>query len=230
MRRLIAILACLSCAAPAPRQEEAPEARLLLEGAERALGPAAPGIRTLHTLADVTSPTGSFRTEVVAHRDGRVRIVLGAGLRAGIDESGGWKCDSDARQVTLDPGTRTVVRGHELHMLALAPLTRLSDPVAVGDTLWGSEPVHAVALRDDLGARATMYLRVHDTLPAGFELVNHTGEGARRVELYFSDWVEQTGVRLFRSARFVHGGNVFDYAFTRLEVNGAADAVFRAEC
>jgi hypothetical protein len=227
VRRLIAILACVSCAAPVPRSREA---RLLLGGAERALGPAARGIRTLRTLADVTSPAGAFRTEVVAHRDGRARLVLGAGLRAGIDESGGWMCDSGARRTALDPATRTVVRGHELHMLAVAPSTRLRDPVAVGDTLWDSEPVHAVAFRDDLGARVTMYLRERDTLPVGFDLVNHTGEGARRVELYFSGWVEQSGARLFRRARFVHGGMVFDYAFTRLEVDGAGEADFRARC
>jgi hypothetical protein len=136
-------------------------------------------------------------------RDGRARLDLGGHLLAGIGNVKGWVYDEEADSVAqLDDTTRSVIRGHELHMLTIAPETRLGEPRGHGVRSWAGEAALAVEFRDDLGAPMRLYLRARDTLPLGWELVNHTGQGVPEVLATFAQWERVDGVRLFRHAMF----------------------------
>jgi hypothetical protein len=208
--------------------ESAATVQQILAGARRALG-AVERVQSLSAIAAVTGPRGSFEAAAYSARDGRARLALGKQFLAGIGAKQSWVFDPTADTVgRLDSVTRSVVRGHELHMLVLAPETRWQQPQVGENREWAGAPAVAVVFRDDLGGPATLYLRASDTLPLGLGLINQTGEGAREVDVTFGEWEEVDGVRLFRRAVFVHGPDRYVYSYTQLRLNAVPDSVFEA--
>jgi hypothetical protein len=213
--RLAVVLAAGSSAACRPATPASgPE---LVVAAHRALG-ATDSIATLRTVATVASPSGGFEVHIASATDGRVRMALGKSLLAGVQGGVGWACDPAAGRVPLDSVTRSVIRGHDLHMLLLAP-SWMSPPRREPDRRWGADSVLTLRYRDELGAPLLMHLRASDTIPVGLEIVNHTGSGPREVRVLFDHWQDHGGVRLFRTATFEHGSNRFVYSYTDLEIN-----------
>ncbi len=221
------LLWVVSCA---PRSDTAASTEALLAGAERALGSGVDSVRTIWAAAAVTAPGGGFETRVASARDGRVRMTLGRSLIAGVDGGRGWRCDSLGQPGPLDPVTRSVVRGHDLHMLALAPTTWLADPEVRPGRRWGMDSVLTVEFTDELGAPLRLHFRLPDTLPVGLELINHTGRGPREVEVLFEAWEERAGLRLFRKAIFVHGTDRFEYDYRELTINTLGEDAFAPGC
>lgn len=228
MFALALLPACEPAESSWERADPDPQAYQILAGSRRALG-ATDWVRTISALARVTGPHGSFETRVHSARDGRARLDLGGQFLAGVGACHGWLIDDSAQMVRrLDGVSRSVVRGHELHMLVVAPETRWRKPQARGIQQWAGEPAIAVEFRDDLGKPALLYLRPSDTLPVGLKLVNHTGHGATDVEVKFGEWGKVGGVRLFRRAVFEHGGDRYVYDYTQLQVNAMVDTLFEA--
>jgi hypothetical protein len=204
---------------------EAPDsmARRILDGAARALGAGA--VQTVEAVATVQGPRRRFEASVRSARDGRARLSLGPDFLAGFSRTGAWLVDR-GRVTTPDSVTRTVVRGHELHLLLLAPESRWHDPLFLPVLPWQGDSALAVSLLDELQTPAVLYLSRRDTLPVGLRLVNHTGGGAARVDVTFGDWETVDGVRLFRRAAFQHGPVRYDYRYTTLRLNRLADGAF----
>ena len=180
-------------------------------------------------MAAVASPSGGFETRVASSLDGRVRLALGSALVAGVDHGAGWRCDSLGHPAALDSITRTVVRGHALHALAFFP-TWLGAATLDPPSRWGADSVLTLRFRDELGEPLLMHVRVADTLLVGFDVINHTGSGPREVQVLVSDWEDVSGVRLFRKAVFVHGGNRFEYAYRELAINTLGDSALAPAC
>lgn len=223
---LTLLLACQAADRKGQQRDPDPVAYQILAGSRRALGHT-DQVQTLFALARVTGPHASFETRVYSARDGRAMLDLGGHFIGGIGASRGWMVDDSAHLIRpLDRVNRSVVRGHELHMLMLAPETRWQEPQARGIRLWGGQPALVLEFRDDLGATAALYLRPSDTLPLGLRLVNHTGQGARDVEVTFDQWDKLGGLRLFRHAVFAHGGDRYVYRYTELQVNPRVEVFF----
>jgi hypothetical protein len=218
---LLALAACSRAAAPASGPE-------LLAAAHRALG-VSDSIRTIWAVATVASPSGGFLARIASATDGRVRLALGQGLVAGVQGGQGWVCDSVGQVAPLDSITRSVVRGHDLHMLIVAP-SWLAAPTREPDQRWGEHSVLTLRFQDELGAPLLMRLRATDSVPVGLDLVNHSGAGPREVRVRLENWRAQAGVRLFRSATFEHGGNRFVYSYTELAINILPDSAFQPGC
>jgi hypothetical protein len=200
----------------------------LVIAAHRALG-LTDSITTLRAVAAVTSPSGEFAVHIASATDGRVRMALGKSLRAGVESGVGWACDPTGARVALDSVTRSVVRGHDLHMLLLAP-SWMPTPFREPDRRWGADSVMTLRYQDELGAPLLMHLRVGDTMPVGLDIVNHTGSGPREVRVVFDQWSDHAGVRLFRMATFLHGANRFVYRYTDLEINTLPDSALAPAC
>jgi len=200
-----------------------PAARRILAAVARRLG--ADAVTTVDAVATVQGPRRRFEASVRSARDGRARLSLGEDFSAGFGAGGPWLLQ--AGRVTLpDSATRTVVRGHELHLLVLAPESRWHLPLFLGVLPWHGDSALAVSLLDELDTPAVLYLSRRDTLPVGLRLVNHSGAGARRVDVTLGDWTTVDGVRLFRRAVFQHGPDRYDYRYTTLRLNRLADAAF----
>jgi hypothetical protein len=200
-----------------------PTARRILDAAARRLN--ADKVRNVEAVATVEGPRRRFEAAVRSARDGRARLELGPAFVAGFGRGGPWLLDR-SRVTAPDSATRTVVRGHEPHLLVLAPESRWHDPLFLGLLPWQDDSALAVSLLDELDTPAVLYLSRRDTLPAGLRLRNHTGVGADRVDVTFGDWTSVDGVRLFRRAAFQHGPDRYDYSYTTLRLNRLADADF----
>lgn len=224
LRLTALLLALAACDRPAP-PATGPE---LFAAAHRALG-VTDSIRTIWAVATVASPSGGFLARIASATDGRVRLALGEGLVAGVQGGQGWVCDSAGQVAPLDSVTRSVVRGHDLHMLIVAP-SWLAAPTRDPDQRWGEDSVLTLRFQDELGAPLLMHLRAGDTIPVGLDLVNHTGSGPREVRVRLENWREQAGVRLFRSATFEHGENRFVYSYEELAINALVDSAFQPGC
>lgn len=219
---LLVAAACSRTATPATGPE-------LLAAAHRAIG-LSDSVRTILAAAHVTSPSGSFETRIASTVDGRVRLALGAGLVAGVDAEGaGWTCDTTKAVAPLDSITRSVVRGHDLHMLIVSP-SWMPSPTRGPDQRWGGDSAISLQFVDELGAPLTMYLRATDSVPIGLDVVNHTGSGPREVRVLLENWQDHTGLRLFRNATFEHGSNRFVYRYDQLAINALPDAEFLPGC
>ncbi|HEY8258512.1 MAG TPA: hypothetical protein VIG08_12730 [Gemmatimonadales bacterium] len=228
---IVLLQACGAGSQSAGKQSPTPEliADQILAGERRALGDVA-RVRTLSSTATVTGPSGaSFQASVFSATDGRTRLALGQGFLGGIGAIVGWTYDPSVDSVRpLDKATKSMIRGHELHMLVLAPLSRLRAPQGGARRIWQGEEVLEVVFRDDLDAPATMYLRARDTLPLGMRVVNHTGKGLRDIDVTFARWQEVDGVRLFRHAVFAQGPDRYIYNYTDIRLNAVADSMFEA--
>jgi hypothetical protein len=220
----ILVLALSGCTQPT-RTLGGPE---LLAAAHRSIG-ATDTIRTVWSVATVASPSGGFEASIASARDGRVRLALGKSLIAGVNAGKGWRCDSTGQVAPLDSVLRSVVRGHDLHMLVLSP-GWMGPPAREADRRWGTDSVMTLRFADELGAPLLMHLRNRDSLPLGLDVVNHTGSGPREVRVLLEDWRDLHGVRLFRSAIFEHGGNRFVYSYNQLQLNTLPDSGFAPSC
>lgn len=212
-----------TCRSPAPAT--GPE---LLSAAHRTMG-ATDSVGTIASGASVASPSGGFEVRIASARAGDVRLAMGRSFLAGVHDSQGWSCDSAGSVTALDSLTRSVVRGHDLHMLVVAP-TWLAAPVRGPDQHWGQDSVMTLRFQDELGAPLLMHLRRSDTLPLGLDLINHSGSGPREVRVTFADWQHTQGVRLFHRATFEHGGNRFIYTYHHLALNTLEPAAFVPSC
>jgi hypothetical protein len=205
-----------------------PIAEQLLAGAGRALGEVG-RVKSLMAIATVKGPSRSFQSAVYSARDGRARLALGERFLAGVGRTKGWIYHPAAHKVaSLDDTSRGVIRGHELHMMMLAPTTRWQQPQSRDSQEWAGEPALAVEFRDNFGAPTTLYLRSSDTLPIGWQLVNHTGQGPPDIRVTLSQWEEIEGVRLFRHAVFAQDSARYVYDYTKIELNAVPDSMFEA--
>ncbi len=214
-----------------PAGEVDPAVELILAASIRAMGgaEAVDTIRSIDAVADGTGPGGSFQTHVSSSRDGRMRfmqITPGGHFAAGVDSAGSWHVAGDST-VPLDSATRSFLRGHELHMLALAPTSRWRPIAATGPLTVQNREAIGVRFADEMGSEATLFYRPTDTLPLGYRLLDHSSAGAPPVEVLFGHWGVHGGPPLFTDAIFAQGEEKVNWHYTRVGVNTAADSLFR---
>lgn len=211
-----------ACSVAANDRVELPEASIL-EAAGRVTGALSHGDPVqVHAEAAVDGPDGSFRTILYSSSDGRVRMEQHPqGFAAGIGAGGGWLLNSDSSIAELGAAESFVV-GHELHMLALQPGSRLGDLRVVQRQPSDPSDILAVAGTLPNGDSLILHFAASDTLPVGLR-VPYTEP---HVLVRWSDWVERSGLRLFTRAVLVQGAEEFGYSYDVLEVGMLPDSTF----
>lgn len=206
----------------------------ILRRARAALGGEAVVARvaTLRFTAECEGPSGSFRTIVASARDGRVSFTQVFPERprfaAGISLSGAWQQrGSDAPLDSLGAMLRTVVSGHEMHLLAIGPEARFTAPTTRPMETVDERAVHVVRFHDALSAPADFLYDAATGRPLGFRLVNHTGHGASLVSTRFGDWRPVGDVLLPFAIAITHGRDVYRYRITGATTAWLADRAFQ---
>lgn len=211
-------------ATPGTVEAELGAADAILDGAQRAMG-LWPTPALFQILADATveGPSGRFRTLIHSSSDGRVRMEqTPQGFLAGVGRDGGWRMDSESGPVEDLGEALAFVRGHELHMLALLPRSRLVEARIPGGRDGEAGGLLAVAMSLPTGDSVVVYFEPADTLPAGLRVAFTEPH----VLVTWSDWTEVRGVRAFRRAIFRQGDEAFHYAFDRVEPGPLPGSVF----
>ena len=117
-----------------------------------------------------------------------------------------------------------MIRGHELHMMALLPRSRGDAPRFLGSQRLDSLTVLAVALSLPSGDSLIAYFDQVDTLPLGLRIT----WTEPHVSVRWFDWYMQDSVRLFRQATFKQGDEEFHYRFDRIQLGPLPDSLFEA--
>ena len=124
-------------------------------------------------------------------------------------------------ETEADCAMRAFLRGHELHALALFPDTRLREPALAGERDFAGRRAWAVRFLDDVGGEVLLHYAADDGLPLGLTTSAHRGDGdVREVTVRFTgcDPPAGDGVRVFRGAEFLVGGEVWTYRFERIDL------------
>jgi len=208
----------------------------ILRRARAALGgeEAVARIATLRFVAECEGPRGPFRTTVVSARDGRVafeqRFPARPRFAAGIALGGAWHRSGDGPIVdSLGAVLGTVVSGHELHLLALAPEARYVAPAARPSERFDGHEAHVVRFRDALGAPVDFLFDPHTGRPLAFRLRNHTGRGAAAVLTRFDDWRQAGDVLLPFAIQITHGEDLYRYRIVEATTDWLTNGAFRPE-
>jgi hypothetical protein len=188
----------------------------LLAGSRRALGgEAVAAVRDITSRATVTGPAGEFETVVYADREGRARMKQSSGFDAIVDSLTARATDDQGHWTEADAEVHAVVRGHELHMLALDP-RRMFDTAVAGPLVpFGGVEHLSIRFADRQGRQITVYYGAEDTVPAG----TRVGWTDPPVVVTFDRWENFEGVRVFREANFRQGAETFRYRFDEIRLN-----------
>lgn len=182
------------------------------------------GVQALRAHALAEGPGGSFAVDVLSHRNGGVRATWTGGLSMGIEPGGGagWMTGPDGVE-PLDPSMGGFVRGHELHMLAIAPETRLELLAFTGRVSFHGRLAFRLTGVDSRDSPVDLFYGPEDGLPLGLRLVDEARPERGAVTTTFLEWDTVDGVRLFRGARFEQDDEVFRYRYDVLEILPDAD-------
>lgn len=187
---------------------------VVLRAARRALGDDADvaAVQTIETVAACTGPRVRYETHVVSARDGRAifeqRFPDGRAERAVVSDT-----------APRDPIERLMIQGHEIHMLVVAPETRLGPPVTAGDTVFAGRPAVVLTFRDQLGAPVFAYFARSDSLPLGFLMPNHRTDGKPSITLTIDSWRTVGRLRLPARATYHQGADRYEFQFTTVRLN-----------
>lgn len=208
------------------------EALEILRAARRALGgeEAVARVALVSFAADCESPQGPFRTKVWSARDGRVRFEQafpdGTSFVMAVGAKGEWQRDEGGRVDSLGALLRTVVHGHELPLLALAPESRYRRPTAVGRERFDGSEARVVRFLDELEAPVDFLYDSASGRPLAFRIRNHTGRGAAAVVTRFDDWRRVGDVWLPFAASFTQGTDVYRYRMTEVSLKAPPAGTF----
>ncbi|MEM7331222.1 MAG: hypothetical protein AAF490_03950 [Chloroflexota bacterium] len=191
-------------------------------------------IDSIDTLAKCTGPAGQFSTRIYSAIDGRMSMIqagsTGRRLLAGIDTETSWFFNAETHSfASLPLSSQAFLRGHELHMLALAPQTRLESPEWLGDSHFTKQPAWTIRFKDSLESPLDIHYSQESGLPLGLSQMNHTGRGAETVEVVFSNWhMQPSGIQLFTQSDFIQGDDVYKYEFVYLNIDSVSDILLQS--
>jgi hypothetical protein len=201
----------------------------ILAGAQRAIGPAAlDRLEGVRATAAASGPGTTFQVTVTSRRSGEARVDFSTGWGAGIGAHDRWTRTGDSTG-PLSPAMETFLRGHEIHLTLLAPESRYPALAFGGRVRLDGREVLSLVGADALGGRVELYYAPDDTLPVGYRVLDQARPERGPVTLTVGDWEPRDGFRLFTTAQFRQGGEVFRYRFTEVQLDPpVADSLFDA--
>ena len=191
-------------------------------------GPSVAAVRTVEAVAECQGSRGPYRTTVRSARDGRAvfeqDFPSGRRYRAVLGPNGGSEYDSDSGHVTAaTPLTYIAASGHQIHMLAIAPVTQFGPPVGVRDVEFQGQPAIGVEFHDRVGKTVIANYLSRDTTLLGFTFPGPEGQS---IALVLSRWRRIDGVSLPTRAVYLQGADAYRFRFTRIRLNAVSDSAF----
>lgn len=202
------------------------EARGLWVQTQAALGGALAldAVDRIEARADVSMSDAKGELTVRSHADGRLHFdqLQSSGHRLTVDVSPGPKGDTATRDgmiKVLSTRERNYLRGHEFHLIALAPALRYQDGQRRPDASFDGRSCHVIEFTDELGKPLRYFVDAQTKLPAGFVMVEPTSPDDAPITVVFSDWRRYGTLRLFTALNIQHRGETFAYQYTDIRLN-----------
>lgn len=206
------------------------DAAAVLAAGRRALGDAmrVAAVRSVHAVAQATSPRGPYVLEVDAARGPRIAWtnrrggqVLSSTVVRGAE---GWSTGEGGRVERLEPAEVAVVRAHAFQMISLEPEAFFRELVIEGHELFAGRSCYRLRGRDSAGHKARLFFDVDEGRLVGLRLVDaRKGQG---VEISFDAWREVEGVRLPARVTACDPSGVFVLEFTEIKLDRVPEERF----
>ena len=175
----------------------------------------------IYARAACNGPGGAFSTLVLSGQD-NARMEQSSSdyhiiLKQGTTNS--WSTDVRTGKTndTMDAATENFVMGHELHWLSFRPLDRFSNGIFIGFDTYNDRDAFKVRFSDALDRAVYFYYDFENYLPLGFNIATFSEE--QRVNVFFDDWRDLGGLKVFYKAKFEDGDQLFEYSYEQLEVS-----------
>jgi len=183
---------------------------------------------SVYAMADCYGPIGDFKTLIFSREtDGRMEQRKKSGhviLKYGDSASWGKNIRSQRIYSNLDTLNKLFVKGHEFHWLSMRPEDRFSNPVFKGFTEFNRQTSFKIEFKDALNRSVYFYYSFDDYMPLGFE--NPTDTQENMVQVYFSNWKEINGLKLFQNVSIEEGSAIWKYDFTEFKINELVSSDF----
>ena len=212
---------CIQHSPKNERSDEITQTQKILEASKEAMGVNDHPISSISIIADCIGPTGPFTTRVISTYDGRMlfeQTRSSTSTQMGISQQGTWR-RSESGFERADTLTLTFLHGHDLHMLAIAPMSRYSNPEYIGVQRYAGESSYVIQFTDVLDGAILFYYSLDTSLPLGMKMVNHSGYGDREIFVYFEEWESIDSIQLFKKATFLQGEDEYLYSYRSIEYN-----------
>lgn len=205
---------------PPPSRAEA-----VVAGARRRVGFDPDETRTLRGVVEAQGPEGRFDVTIHSAPDGPVRAEWDGEFAAGLWAGGSWQRAGEETTAPLPVEMITFLRGHEGHLMLLAPGPRLTNLREAGETTFEGAAAIRLVGDDAAGAPVELYYAAADTVPLGFRLRDHVGIRPEPVSWQLEDW-RGDGRLLAHAATIRQGPETFLYRYVSLEWLDRDERVF----
>lgn len=184
---------------------------------------------TLRMHAAVSSSGPSFRVELISAPSGSVRLQFDSGALLAMTADSSVALLGPEGPRLINDTLETFLRGHDLLLMLVQPRSRIRSVEAAGPAMFNNIPAVMLTGRDALDAEVRLYYAKSDSLPLGYEVLDHLrGKGMVRVALGAWSPVESTSpLRHPREVHFTQGLDTFRYAIEWVEqLDAVADDLF----
>ena len=201
---------------------EAGTANMILELANKTTGQLKPE-SSVYALASCSGPGGDFRTLIISQDSAARMEQQGTDyhiiLKNGRETSWSLEVESGKLNEEMEMATKMFVTGHELHWLSFKPEKRFDAPVFKGFEMYNNRQAFKIEFTDALNRKVYYYYSFEDYLPLGFSIATDTADA--RVNVYFEDWRDSNGLKVFYGATFEDGDNIFKYIYEEIKISEA---------
>ena len=169
--------------------------------------------------AAVSSSGPPFRVELISAPSGSVRLQFDSGALLAMTADSSVALLGPEGPHLINDTLETFLRGHDLFFMLVHPSSRLRNVEAAGPEMFNNTSAVMLTGRDALNAEVRLYYAKSDSLPLGYEVLDHLrGKGMVRVTLGAWSPVERTfPLRHPREVHFTQGPDTFRYAIEGVE-------------
>ncbi len=208
-----------------------PDADSIIEAAQQHIAGSEefPGISKIYIHAECTGPDGPFQTQIWSTTEGFVRFEQYSSRDttiAGISDTKSWMRD-DNEISDIDLSNEVFLHSHELHLIAIDPLSRLANPTYMGKSEFKAQQADRIQFLDGLNNHVDIYYRLDDPLPIGMKIRNPFDREGEHIQILFENWKRlDNGLFFFTEASFQQGEDVWRYEYTAIEIDNFDESVF----
>ena len=181
-------------------------------------------IESIRSIANASSPSGSYDLEVLSAREGRARVTFtnpdGSAAVFHANGNDAWTLDEEANPVALGDLDRAFILGHEFQMLPLEVDERFSGHQYVGETIYmGQDAVQFSASGEPNSLPYELFFDPVTGLMLGMSFPDFLRDLDESISIHFAEWCPIEQFQLPCKVVATDVGGEFVLTFNAIELN-----------
>lgn len=180
-------------------------------------GATAVNARSLMTIAAVESPAGPYTVEVRTDLEDNIYFLQrkpDSQRLVAMQDGTIATADASGKTAPATPETAAFVAGHAFHWNLLKAQKVFHDLQVDKPARFADQRAIPLRMRSREGWPVTLYLRAKDKLALGMSIVPAGRD--HPIDLYYQDWIDVGGARVFSRLTIVDGADIYLYRFVSI--------------